>query len=292
MSSFNLMKRGFEHLEKIESINQNKIVIDDIEQVLSSLFSQVKDADLLVELLIPYPPIGDEEGRFELFIELTPYHTGININSILMPRAKGSFDQQKIKEKYRNFFERIINFYQILDGELLLNYIADSLDDDYIERDLGTERALVNPAITQGFIPNIKEFKEILKEYQSRVDDRSVLNIPWENFFIFENSNTERQIDCNFMKRDLAELLELDVMEMPSFGDEEEGNGFFSEISCDMLESENNKEIKSKFNISEYKQKGSYFINGELSYKTNAVEDSFKFVFDLKSKRIVSLEIQ
>jgi hypothetical protein len=293
MSSFDLMKNGYKHLEKIERINQNKIVINDIQQVLSNILGQIKDPEILADFMIPIPPIGDEDGRFELFLELSPYHTGININSILASQTKGT-DQRKIKENYILLFERIGNSYELQDTELLLNYIADTLDSDVIERDLGTERVLTDPTRIQGFIPTEKEFREILKEYQSRVDDRNVLNVPWDHFFIFGDSNSETTVDCNFMKRDFAELLNLEVSESFLNDDLEGGFGedMFNDISCDMIESENNAEIKKEFKISEFKPNSTYYINANLSYKTNAVSDSFKFVFDLKSKRIVELEIQ
>jgi len=43
MRSFDLVNRGFKHISNFEKINQTKVVIKDIQQVLGTITKNIKD---------------------------------------------------------------------------------------------------------------------------------------------------------------------------------------------------------------------------------------------------------
>ncbi len=291
-TSFELVNRGFEHIQNVEKVNQTAVVVRDIEKVMAVLIKNIDSSDTLSMLLGAYPPLFDEEGRFSLTIELQPIYTGININSILdKVNKKEPLEPRKLKEKYIPVFEYIFNFYQVKDGEMLLNYILDTIDLDVVERSIDTELALQDVSKLQGLILTKEAFFEILREYQTKYDDDIVLEIPWEDFFTFGYTSSETVIDCNFMKLGLVKALEMSYTE-PLLDVEESDDTEVDEVSCDMIKDEANKEIKSKYLIREFKKNSNYRIRGKIEYLTNSVTEEFAFIYDFKTKRIISLEVE
>jgi len=294
MNAFSFMTKNFKHVENIEKINQTKVVISDFQDVLSVITKEIKDADILYQFIGAYPPISDEDGLFSLSFEMKSLSKAININLIIEDKNSSTPDiVPQIKEIYLPIFEFIFNTYQIRDGELLLNYIADTLDTDSVERDLNTELLLNDTSFLNGLIVNWEQFKQILIEYQNQTDDREVMKVPWQDFFYFSYDKDESMIDCNFMSINLANALELDIYVS---GESQE---VYSEaviespsISCDMIESSENSEKMKIYNIKEFNSSDKYIIGGVVEYSTNAVNDSFKFIYNLKNKRIVDIEVK
>jgi len=308
MHSFSLVNKGFKHIENIEKINQTRVVIHDVEAIWQVITKEIKDSDSLYALLGAYPPISDEDGRFTLSMEMRSLQGRVNINSIFKEESSdmGGGKTVVLKEEYYPLFNYIFNKYQVRDGELLLNYILDTFDNDIIERDVGTEIALNSIHFINGQIVNTAQFREVLREYQNRVDDRDVMKIPWEDFFYFGRLNTnsnETMIDCNFMTRNLAKGLELEIDDFTSDDAQEFPNGEdigSEEISCDMIDNSENETEKEIYHIKHLEVNSSnkqpihlpYLIEGLVTYTTNAVSESFKFIYNLKSKRIIDIEIQ
>jgi hypothetical protein len=295
MSSFDLIDKGFKHVGNIEKINQTRVVISDLQDVLGVLADEITDSDVLYALLGAYPPLSDEENRFSLTLEMRSMHKAININSILDTNKTEDDEAMRLKERYTSIFEYIFNTYQVRDGELLLNYILDTLDKDVVERDVDTEIALNDIHFFNGLISNRSQFDRILKEYQRRVDDKEIFNVPWSDFFYFSRNSDETIIDCTFMSRNLAMAMELEILDVidldeeTSSDDEDVGS---SEISCEMIDSSDNDQQKKLFGIATLDKNSSYMIEGAVSYSTNVVDDGFRFIYDLKSKRIVDIEVE
>jgi hypothetical protein len=293
MSSFEIIQKGFVRLQNIEKLNQTRVVVRDIEQAVGVLEKEITDADMLSFFMGVLPPLSDDEGRFSMQIELQPTYRAININSILdKQNPKEPLEPRKLKEKYQPFFEYIFNTYQVKDGDLLLNYILDTLDMDIVERSMDTERALRDITRLQGLIPTKEEFYDIVKEYQLKVDDKDIFNVPWDRFFYFGYTTAETPIDCNFMSIELAEALQLEIERQLDFDNMEESGEGEDEVSCeDLVDREDDNATFKNFNISPYKKGKAYYVTGTINYTTNSVKDSFLFIYNLKTKRIVSLEI-
>lgn len=294
MNSFGLMTKSFKHVENIEKINQGKVVISDIENVLSVITKNIKDSDTLNMILGAYPPISDEDGMFSLTIEMESMSKAININSIIEDYNSSTPNRiLDVKDKYFPIFEFIFNNYQIRDRELFLNYILDSLDEDVVERDLDTEIVLNDVMFLNGLIVNETHFNSILKKYQEKSDDEDIFNIPWQDFFYFSYSKYETMIDCTFMKRNLADSMDLQIFES---GDIEEISSEESlgsqEISCEMIDDNENVSVKNIYKVKAFENNNIYLVKGVISYSTNIVNDSFKFIYDLKSKKVIDIEIK
>jgi len=296
MNAFGLMTKSFQHVKNVEKVNQTKVVINDFQQVLTVIAGKITDSIMLYELVGAYPPISDEDGLFSLSFEMNSMHKAININTIIEEQNSSTPDViPQIKDKYQDIFEYIFNTYQIRDGELLLNYIADTLDTDSVERNFDTEIVLNDAFFLNGLITNERHFHRILEEYQAKSDDKEVMKVPWKDYFYFSYNKDESMIDCNFMTRNLANAVTLDIYQISNsdqyISSEEDSFGGES-ISCEMVESDDNIEEKSLYNIKEFNSSDSYKINGVVTYSTNVVDDSFKFIYDLKSKRIIDIEVQ
>lgn len=294
MNSFDLIDRGFKHVGNVEKINQSVVILNDIEVVVKSIVSTIDNSDMLYAVLMPFPPIADENGLFVLSIELKSLSKAVNISAIIEDYNASEPDKTlEIKKvSYLSIFEYIFNKYQLRDGQLLLDIILDSLDNDTIERSVGSEIVLTDTSFPNGFIANREHFQRILDEYQEKSDDNDVGKVPWEDFFYFSYNKQETMIDCTFMTRNLAESLDLTIEDVIDF-DRDEAENFGSEqISCDMIENGDNKAIKDSLKIKPYDGKESYNIEALVAYSANISEEAFRLIYDLKKKRIVDIEIK
>jgi len=296
MNSFDLMTKSFKHIENVEKLNQTKVVINDIEKVLSAITKEIKDPETLELLVGAYPPISDEDGLFSLAFELEIMSKAININLIMEDFNKTTPNRVlKVKEKYMPIFEYIFNTYRIRDGEFFLQLLLDTLDTDSIARNLDTEIVLNDINFLNGLIVNRSQFNQIISEYQAKSDDKEILQVPWEDFFYFSYNKDNTIIDCNFMSRNLAYSIGLDIYEnQDSEAVELSSDSDIGEIplSCEMLESDDNIEKMKIYNMAEFNTTKNYFLKGSVYYSTNSVSDSFKFIYNLKAKRIVDIEVQ
>lgn len=329
MRSFDLITAGFKHVENVEKINQTKIVVADTEKILAVLLSEIKNSDLLLAFIGAYPPVIDKDGRFLVALESKPFHTGININTIIEDKNESNNSDeapkiQVLKEKYEELFVYIFNTYHIKDGELFLNILLDTLDSDYIERTINSEIAIKDINFINGVIPNRKIFDRIVAEYQELSEDNEIQNVPWTDFFIFTHINSETLIDCNFMSRNLAEVIKLEIEDIidlngdnlhqnnngsknkkslknldndddinsNNFNNSDENDNSLA-ITCESIKDNKNNDIKNKFNIRAFEnnQSQTYYLLGTVSYNANIIEESFNFIYDLKSKRIIDLEL-
>ena len=298
MNSFGLMTKSFKHIENIERLNQTKVIINDIEKVLSAITKEIKDSETLEMLVGAYPPISDEDGLFSLAFEMESMSNAININLIIEDYNKTTPNKiLKVKEKYMLIFEYIFNTYKIRDGELFLQILLDTLDSDSVSRNLDTEIILKDIRFLNGLIVNRLQFDKIISEYQDKTDDKDITKVPWEDFFYFSYNKTNTIIDCNFISRNLAYSIGLDIYENQDTSNEiieVSADSDISEmpISCAMLESDDNLEKMKIYNMAEFNLTKEYFLKGSVYYSTNAVKDSFKFIYNLKTKKIVDIEVQ
>lgn len=76
---------------------------------------------------------------------------------------------------------------------------------------MNSEIAIKDINFINGLIPNRKIFDRIVAEYQELSEDNEIQNVPWADFFIFTHINSETLIDCNFMTRNLAEAIKLEI---------------------------------------------------------------------------------
>jgi len=293
MRSFDLVNRGFKHISNFEKINQTKVVIKDIQQVLGTITKNIKDPEVLNMILGAYPPISDENGEFTLSFELYSDCKAININTIIQEQNRSKPDfVPELRDKFIPIFNYIFDKYRVKDGRLLLNYILDTLDTDVVEREMDTELILKDVAFLNGLIVSREQFDKIIDAYKIRVEDTEVDKIPWEHFFQFSYNKNSCIVDCDFMSRELAEALQLEIYQSGESTEISLDGVDNSEIQCSMIESEENSETLNNFQIREFNKTIGYNLKGILSYSTSSVEDGFSFTFDLKNKRINNIEIQ
>jgi len=302
LASFSLIENGFKNISNIEKMTQTAVVIKDISGAMKKLSKEIKDAESLYMVMGTYPPLADEDGRFSLQLELLPQFSKININSILAKKSpEDPYEQQKLKEKFEPLFENIVNRYELADSYLLLNYILDTLDTDEVERDVGTEIVINRVSFLNGVIANWEHFREVLTQYEIKSEDRNIWSVPWREIFYFGKDTEETLIDCNYMSKELAILLTLEFDEYfdqysSSEITEDGEDSTPSEFSCDLITgdytTEENERLMKLLNIGEYKKGGKYHIVGDAYYQTNSAEDSFSFIYELKSGRIIDIELK
>ncbi len=316
MRSLDLINSGFQHVANVEKINQTKVVVTDIEKVMAVIFGEIKSSEDLQYFIGVSPPVVDKDGRFMVSLETKPFHRGVNINKLLEEANSSAPEPDKVfqlKEKYESLFNYIFSTYRIKDGELLLNMILDVLDTDFVERSIDSEIAIKDPTFPNGIIPNKEAFNRIIAEYRELSDDNEIQKVPWDDFFIFTIFTSELSIDCTFMSENLAEALKLEVSDVVDSENDQNNKQNFrknsndengekkkdqfgqddksEEIGCESISDKKNDDIKKEFNIKEFDNNSTYYLEGVVSYSANIIEEGFKFIYDLKSKRIVDLEI-
>ena len=119
MRSFDLVNRGFKHISNFEKINQTKVVIKDIQQVLGTITKNIKDPEVLNMILGAYPPISDENGEFTLSFELYSDCKAININTIIQEQNRSKPD---FVPGLRDKFIPIFNYLLINIGLKMVDY--------------------------------------------------------------------------------------------------------------------------------------------------------------------------
>ena len=170
---------------------------------LKKIFQGFKDRKKLYKTLYLSPiPLISEDGRFSLVLECKPLSNAVNINWLAFSNESNMTGQYEAVQKV---FEAIVQSYDIEDPSKLEEMLLEEIGGNrkYVQKEQSRLRQK-NGIIT------IKQFTDILDRYQRDADDKKIGEIPWEKFFVFNETSKNPQenlIDGNYLSAELVSVL-------------------------------------------------------------------------------------
>jgi len=166
-----------------------------------------------------------------------------------------------------------ININNYFDKNKTNSYIDDTLNNllDYYE--------ILDPiffkTLLKRNIHNQKDFQKILDNYLLQKEDKNIYKIPWEKYF-FVGNKEKTMLDCNLLDKNLVKFIGLKLKN--------------DIISCNSIQLDENKKIIKNLNIKPFQQNITYWIKISVNFINNGIENNFIMIYDLKSKRVISIE--
>ncbi|MBD3806460.1 hypothetical protein [Sulfuricurvum sp.] len=172
------------------------VLLGTLEAKLPSLLSKIESAeelDLAMKLPISMESINRD---FLLNATLSSSYSKLNINRLVKPDGS-------LNDPYVTAWMRIFDYYPIADPEMLLKLVLDTIDTDLSERGTDTEIIWSVSDFKNGSIRDPKVFGRVLERYILMSGDKTVLDIPWDDYIGFEGD----KVDVNAMNVQTLALL-------------------------------------------------------------------------------------
>jgi hypothetical protein len=186
---------------------QGNIFYADIQAVLKKFKSQ---KEVLYKILYKTPvPFELDNGRLSIMLKCEPLANSVNINWI----AYG--DDSKFDAQYQavqKVFEYLAQRYNLVNINLLEEKIIARIKNQDTYDDF-SDRLKSNK-----FILSYKDFEKILFEYSQEENDKNIIKIPWNKYFVYnivDKDPKNNLIDGNYMSAELISVLfdmEIDII--------------------------------------------------------------------------------
>lgn len=269
-SSLFIFQKAYAHIEAIQLSTQTSIVFQDILKHLSEQKKEIDEMYKLEQFTARHFPLYSKNGSFGVKVTVTSKSNRINLNNLLSEGEHASLLSDLLKNLSKE--------HKLANPDLLVNLLLDSVDEDLLERESGSEIAGYDGDFKNGKIENSRHFEKIMARYMVLTGDKRVKEIPWEKLFVFGGTAQSNSIDCDYMSRELAMALGL------VFDQEQK-------MSCQNLQREANKKILEKYRIEKYKHESDYIAEVTMSLEVNKRDRNIlKFDYALKSGRVGHVE--
>ncbi|SFV52548.1 hypothetical protein MNB_SV-9-1539 [hydrothermal vent metagenome] len=190
-------KKNSSHTSAMIQANLFFVDTSNAIKVLLKRVGNSKDKKKMIADTIYLAPVvlQPENGNAFVNAECKPLDGGVDINWLGYENNKSMQPQYTIAQ---SLFDKIVDEYSIEDATLLLDKILESIkQEDEIESNY---RVLDRRGIN-----SLKEFKDIIRDYQFEADDTKVGDILWEKFFSFDIGSD--RVDGNYISAELVAML-------------------------------------------------------------------------------------
>jgi len=185
-----------------QALIQGDMLYADIITVLKK---SKKYKETLYKILYTTPvPFNMENGKFDVLLKCKPLANGVNINWL-------SYGNSSKTQSQYNTVQRVMDYlaqaYNIVDIALLEDMIVAKINNS--QEDIET-KGLLYRLQDKKYILSYKDFEEILFKYSQEENDKSILRIPWEKYFVFNKlykDDTQNIIDGNYISAELISAL-------------------------------------------------------------------------------------
>jgi len=185
-----------------KALIQSDILYNDIQKILQTIQSKKED---LYKTLYAIPlPFTMQDGRFSILLKCKPLANGVNINWLAYENKNSM--QNHISLVYK-VFESIVQKYEIQNADRLIELITSYLyqsQNTYDETHTNIKEILSQD-----------EFEDIIFNYMIEEDDNSVINVPWNKYFVFNHVNPnikDNIIDANYISTELiSAIFDIDI---------------------------------------------------------------------------------
>jgi len=275
-----ILNRSFTDTSRKSSFVQGNVMLSDIQTLLRQNTKDINDSATL-DILLSLPLFfGNKEAGVSTDLSFASDASAVNVNLLVEKgtgKAAGAYAPLPMRAAYRTYFERVLQFYNVADTELLLAMIADAIDDDLDERLPGSEIALQAPDFTQGRIFDLHHFRQILAAYKRQTLDYSVDAIPWETLIGFRNTG----IDFNHITADTLRFIAPDIDET-TLADLTTNRVDLYEQTADLPLSPEDVKMLEDMNVTFYSPR----IVGNLHVLGENRKVSYTFAYDLSTQQV------
>ncbi len=274
LSMLDLVDRTYRSNLKVEKAIQDQVLLKNFHELLNKMGSDIASAEALDMIMGEFPGLSDDTGRVVFDISIASLQGRINMNAMLKPQDKDKTTRD-IDGNYRELLYAIFNYYHLVDPGQMIALIADTIDEDTLERYPGSELANEYADISNGAIQGLPMLKRVSESYYEKTEDETVFDVVWEKYFYFGEFDVSTKLDCNYMSKELAAVLGLRRVD----------EALTTEIGCDSLVRDQNETL-AKYNIAPFKKGDSYKLDVRLNYTLPAIKGGFSAVYDIKDKGI------
>ena len=260
-------EKVFDEAKNIDSRNQSSIFYKDGKKIVDSYVKKIKsnsDLDLFLSKVALFIYQRDDSL---LHVEVTPLSNKININSILI--------NKKTDKNLVIFLENICANYNILDSQLLIDLILDTIDKDDISRQALSEISREDVKFSNSRIVNSSHLETIVDYYVKTANDKNILEVPWDKLVYFGEAQKEK-VDCDRMDTKLVNILGLDTQ---------------SYTGCDDLEDNQSKKIAQDYGLEKFSKANNYYILVKIYYKIDGIENKISFMYNIKTNKASNIEL-
>ncbi len=293
--TLSISQKSFNVVAGIDAQNQFSLIFKDFTKIIKTNTKDINNSDALEMFLsMSIPPLKESKTGLEVGLLVDSKMSKINLNALLFSLlpSEGNCDLNETTDLLCRPLNRFFESYDLRDKILLEQLMLDTVDKDDIELGNMTEIASEDIDFAQGKIYNYNHLKKIFDRYYSLTSDKNILRISqekFEDYFYFGDTNQSRQmIDCKALDVDNAMKLLLPASAMVS--DTSESTDYCTLFSQNDPELQ---EIKKLFRIKQFDSndtKSKYLIKCNLILNTDTVDRSLVFDYDIKNKRIDSIE--
>ncbi len=292
--TLSISEKSFHVVAGIDAQNQFSLVFKDFTKIIKANTKDVNDSDTLSMFLsMSLPPIKEPKSGLEVGLLVDSRMSKININSLLtsLLPSEGNCDLNDTTDKLCRPLNRFFEKYEIRDKILLEQLMLDTVDKDDIELGTMTEIASEDIDFSQGKIYNYTHLKKIFDAYYKLTSDKNIFRITQErveDYFYFGDTNESKQmLDCDALDVQNAMNLILPSNFISDSIGVQDYCAMFNQNDPEL------KEIKKLFSIKQFDlndTKSKYLIKCNLIFNTDTVNRSLVFDYDIKNKRIDSIE--
>ncbi|SMC10185.1 hypothetical protein [Nitratiruptor tergarcus] len=274
---FELVDKSAKTVEGKHNFLQSVSMINDIKKILEQNKKDINSTDGL-DLLFSMP-IDLKAENITVHVEFSSAATGINPNNFVKTVNK----KQLINSHYILLFDRILQNANVLNKELFLAMIEDTLDKDLEERFPGSEIALYDRRFAQGSIENFQKFQKIIEHYITLTQDGNINKIPWVKILGFFS----KKIDFNYINPILLHYMLpfLDKEALQKLTTDKEG--VFTKMKELHLSKEDKEELK-KYDIAFYVP----VIKVDLEIEERSNKSFAHFIYDLTTAKVKDIAIR
>ncbi|BCD68956.1 hypothetical protein [Nitratiruptor sp. YY09-18] len=272
-----LVDKSAQVVEKKHNFLQTVSMVHDIKKIIEKNKKDINSTEGL-DLLFSMP-IDLKTDNLHVHVEFSSAATGINPNNFIKTVNK----KERLNPNYILLFDRILQNANVLNKELFLAMIEDTLDKDLQERFPGSEIALYDKRFAQGSIENFAKFQKIVDHYIGLTEDGNINTIPWKKILGFYS----KKIDFNYISPILLHYMLpfLDKEALQKLTTDKE------EVFTDMKELRLAKEYKDelkKYDVAFYVP----VINVNLTIKEGNSKSYAHFVYDLATAKVEDIAIR
>ncbi len=292
--TLSISEKSFHVVAGIDAQNQFSLVFKDFAKIIKANTKDVNDSDTLEMFLsMSLPPIKEPKSGIEVGLLVDSRMSKININALLsaLLPSEGNCDLNETTDKLCRVLNRFFDKYEIQDKVLLEELMLDTVDKDDMELGTMTEIASEDIDFAQGRIYSYNHLKKIFDTYYKLTSDKNIFRITKdrvEDYFYFGDTNQSKQmLDCDALDVQNAMNLILPANLISDTLEQEDYCSMFNQNDPEL------KEIKKLFSIKQFDlndTKSKYLIKCNLIFNTETINRSLVFDYDIKNKRIESIE--
>ena len=190
-------KKNSSHTSAMIQANLFFVDTSNAIKILLKRVGKSKDKKKMIADTIYLAPIVLQPEDSDAFVnaECRPLNAGVDINWLGQENNKSMQPQYEIAQL---LFDKIVDEYSIEDASLLLDKLLEAIkQNNEIESNYRV--------LDRIGIDSLKEFKDIIRDYQFEADDTKVGDILWKKYFSFDIGST--LIDGNYISSELVAIL-------------------------------------------------------------------------------------